>query len=165
VNADTKTTGALADHGAVLEGVVDTLNRVVLHTDKEARAELRLRRTSVEKGGCRVSKVALGHEVVRLDNAVEVVAVDANGDTHDEVLGPLGDLAVQTEEIRAFERFESEAGLHSAYDKSDRRGDPQVVVEVAVVDDSGIQSRSVGHDDVIGLLCDERRRTTSLGVN
>lgn len=36
VDVETNTTGRLTDHGAVLERLVDTLYRVVLHADEEA---------------------------------------------------------------------------------------------------------------------------------
>jgi hypothetical protein len=36
VNVEADTTSGFADHSAVLQGIVDTLDRVVLHTDQEA---------------------------------------------------------------------------------------------------------------------------------
>lgn len=48
VNVDANSTGSLGDHGTVLEGVVDALDRVVFHTNEEARGELRIRCPSVE---------------------------------------------------------------------------------------------------------------------
>ena len=49
VNVETDSTGSLGDHGAGLEGVVDSLDRVVLHGDQEARGELRVGSTGVEE--------------------------------------------------------------------------------------------------------------------
>lgn len=40
---------SLGDHGARLEGVVDPLDRVLLHRDEEARRQLRVRRAGVEE--------------------------------------------------------------------------------------------------------------------
>lgn len=41
----------LTDHGAVLEGFIYTLNRVVLHADEETRAQLGMGSTGIEKSG------------------------------------------------------------------------------------------------------------------
>ena len=66
---------------------------------------------------------ALGQKVVGLDRAREVAAVDADGDPHQHVLRPLDDAAVDAQEIRALEGLEAKV----------------VVVEVAVVDDLGVE--------------------------
>lgn len=65
--------------------------------------------TGVEQGRRGVSEVALGHEVVSLNNSIEVSSVDTDGHAHDEVLGTFGNTIVQTKEVRAFESLESEA--------------------------------------------------------
>lgn len=49
VNVETDPTGRLGDHGARLEGVIDPVDRVVLHGDQEAGRELRVRGTGVEE--------------------------------------------------------------------------------------------------------------------
>jgi hypothetical protein len=49
VDVESDPTGRLGDHGARLEGVVDPVDRVVLHGDQEAGRELRVRGTSVEE--------------------------------------------------------------------------------------------------------------------
>jgi hypothetical protein len=49
VNVETDTTSRLGDHGTCLEGVVDAVDRVVLHGDQEAGRELRVRGTGVEE--------------------------------------------------------------------------------------------------------------------
>ena len=51
------------------------------------------------------------HEVVGFDGAVDVRAVDTNGDTHEHVLGTFGDTVVDAEEVGAFESFEAEAAV------------------------------------------------------
>jgi hypothetical protein len=56
-----------------------------------------------------VSEKALGHEMVRFEDAFDVVAVDANGNTHDHVLWSFGDFAIAAEEVGAFKGFEAEA--------------------------------------------------------
>lgn len=99
VNVETNTASHLGNHGAGLEGVVDTLNRVVLHVDQEARRQLGLRRTSVEESGRGMGEVFAGHEVVGIDDTLNVVTPDADSDTHDHVLGTLNNLAVKLEKV------------------------------------------------------------------
>jgi hypothetical protein len=48
------------------------------------------------------------HEV---KHALDVRAVDADHDTHYHVLGTFGDAAINAEEVRSLEGFESEAGI------------------------------------------------------
>ncbi len=99
VDVETDTTSGLGDHGAGLEGVVDTVDRVILHGDKETRRELGVGSTSVEEGGGSVCEELLRHEIVGLDGAFDVLAVDTNSDTHEHVLGTLSNLAVNTEKV------------------------------------------------------------------
>ena len=136
VDVEADTSSSLADHGAVLEGIVDAVDRVILHADEEARRELRVRGTGVEEGRGRVGEVSLGHEVVGLEDTVEVAAVDTNGDTHDHVLGTLGGAAIDTEKVGTLEGLEAKV----------------VVVEVAVVDDGGVKDLGVVLDDLVGLV-------------
>lgn len=51
----------------------------------------------------------LAHKMVCFDGAVNVVAVDTNGDTHQHVLRTLSDASVKAEEVGSFERFETKA--------------------------------------------------------
>ena len=51
MNAETNTSSGLADHSAVLQSVIDTLDGVVLHAHQETRTELRMRSTGVEESG------------------------------------------------------------------------------------------------------------------
>ena len=99
VNVETDTASHLGDHGASLEGVVDALDAVLLHIDQEARRELGLGSTGVEEGGRSVGEGLEGHEVVGLDNALDVVTPDTDSNTHDHVLGTLGDLAIELEKV------------------------------------------------------------------
>ena len=108
---------------ALLQGVVDPLDRVRLHRDEEARRQLRARGPGVEQRRGRVREPALRQEVVGLDRAREVAAVDADRHAHQHVLRPLDDAAVDAEQVGALEGLEAEV----------------VVVEVAVVDDLGVE--------------------------
>lgn len=70
VDADPSRT--FADHGTVLQRVVDTLDGVVLHADQEARAELGVGRARIEEGGRCMCEVPFRHKIVRLNDAIEV---------------------------------------------------------------------------------------------
>ena len=111
MNIQANTTGSFADHGALLECVIDAFDRVVLHTNKEARAELRIWRSGIEKCWRRMRKVTLRHEVVGLDNPFDILAMDANSDTHDHLLRPLSYSTIDSEQIGSLEGFETEAAI------------------------------------------------------
>lgn len=91
----------------LLEGVVYPGDTVLLHSEQEARGHLRLRGSGIEKGwGC-MGEEPLGHEVIRLDNLVDVVLVDTNRHAHDHMLRPLHHLAVCLEQVGPFSRGSS----------------------------------------------------------
>ena len=153
MNVETNATSSFANHGAVLQGVVDSFNGVVLHADQEARAELRMGGTRVEEGRGRVGEVTLGHQVVCLNDAVEISSVDTNSDTHDHLLRALGYSSIDPEEIRAFECLETETEMTFNNLKCRReRGYALVVIEVTVIDDGGIEGFGVVADDLVGFL-------------
>ena len=89
---------------------------------------------------------ALGEEVVRLQYAIEVVQVDAHGNAHEHVLRPLGDLAVQLQQVGLLQRLE--AGV--------------VEFEVPVVQYGAVQYVPVGHHHLIYVLRHEGRRLARL---
>jgi hypothetical protein len=84
------TSSGLADHGTVLEGIIDTLDGIVLHADQEAGAQLRVRSASIEEGGRCMCKIALGHEIVSVENAFNIRSVYADSNTHEHVLRSFG---------------------------------------------------------------------------
>ena len=47
-----------------------------------------------------MGEVTLGHEVVRLQNAFDVGPMDADGDTHEEMLWPLCHAIVELQQVR-----------------------------------------------------------------
>lgn len=51
-----------------------------------------------------------GYEVVCLEDAIDVRAVDTDSDPHDHVLGPFSNTTVDPEKVRSFEGFKAEAG-------------------------------------------------------
>jgi hypothetical protein len=62
----------LTDHGTVFEGIVNTLDGIVLHADQKAGAQLRARSAGIEEGGRGVGEIALGHEVIGLNDTLHV---------------------------------------------------------------------------------------------
>jgi hypothetical protein len=46
-----------------------------------------------------MGKVTLGHEVVGFDNPFDILAMDANSDTHDHLLRSLGYSTIDSEQI------------------------------------------------------------------
>ena len=103
VDREADAAGALGDDGALLEGVVDALDAVVLHAEQEAAGELRARGAGVEQRGARVREHALRHEVVGLDRRRDVVLVDAHRDAHEHVLGALDNLAANAQQVGALQ--------------------------------------------------------------
>jgi hypothetical protein len=55
-----------------------------------------------------VGKVPLAHQVVGLDDLVDVLSPDPDSDTHDHVLRTFSNLAIDSEEVRSLERLETE---------------------------------------------------------
>jgi hypothetical protein len=149
VDVEPDAAGRLADHGARLERVVDALDAVGAHVDEEARRQLRLRRAGVEERRRRVREELARHEVVRLERALHVVLVDADGHAHEHVLRPLGDLAVQAQQVRALERLEAEV----------------LVVEVAVVHNRRVELVGVPHHHLVRALRDHGRLLPVLRVD
>ena len=99
----------LTDHGTAFEGVINTLNGIVLHTDQKTRAQLRARSASIEKGGRGVGEIALGHEVICLNNALNVRSVNSYGNTHKHVLRSFGRDTIDLQQVRPFKGLETKA--------------------------------------------------------
>ena len=131
---------ALGDHSALLEGVIDAIDAVLLHGHKEAAAELRPRRARVEEGGRGMGKPALAHELVRVERVFDVVLVDADGHAHEHVLRALHNDIVEAQQVRALQGLEAEV----------------VVVEVSVIDDLRVKAVSVLHNDFVDIISDQR---------
>lgn len=55
-----------------------------------------------------MGKVPLAHQVIGLDDLVDVLSPDSNSDTHDHVLRTFSNLAIDSEEVRSLERLEAE---------------------------------------------------------
>ena len=96
-----------------------------------------------------MGEVFVGHQVVRLDRALDIFTVDPNSYPHDHVLRSLGDLAIKTEQVGALQSLEAEV----------------LVVEVSVVDDGGVQLICMFHDDIVGVVCNHPSRLSRLGID
>ena len=101
VNAEADATSALGDEGALLQSLVDTLDRVGIHSKQEARRHLGVGGAGIEESWSGVREPALAEVVVGLDGSVDVVLVDADGDTHEHMLRALDNNVVDLEEVRA----------------------------------------------------------------
>lgn len=97
VQADTAS--RLTDHCAVLQRIINALDRIVLHANQEARTELRVGCTGIEKRRRGMSKVSFGHEIVGLDDAVNIGPVNADRNTHKHVLWAFSDATINSEEV------------------------------------------------------------------
>ena len=148
-NTHANATGIFGNDGTVLERIVNAINGILLHAHEKARAHLRIGSAGIEERRRGVREVAHGKEVVRLNDTLNVVSVNADADAHEHVLRTFGNVSIQLEEITLFERFESKI----------------VEFKVTIVNDGSIQLVLVSHDDVVGLLRDERSRFSRLGVN
>ena len=100
-----------------------TFNRVFLHRNKETAGHLWSRSSGVEQSGRGVSKILHAHEVVGLEGSVDVIAVNADGDTHEHMLWSLDSLAIDLHQIRSLQSLEAEV----------------VVLVVSIMDDRAVQ--------------------------
>lgn len=107
-------TSCFANHSTTFQSVVDSIYGVVLHADQEARAKLWVGSTSIEQSRRSVREVSLRHEVVCLDDAVDISSVYADSHTHDHMLWALCDASIDAKEVRAFKGFETKAIGRSA---------------------------------------------------
>jgi hypothetical protein len=152
---ETDTTSRLGNLSALLECIVDTFNRVVLHGDEEARGHLGLGSTSVEESGSCVSEVAERQEVVGFLDGFHVVTVDTDGNAEEHVLRTLDDskfsvlTAFDTEEVRAFEGLVAEV----------------FILEITTVVDHFLEFLSVLLDDFPDVFSDKRSGLVSFGAN
>mmetsp|Transcript_73652 Transcript_73652/g.208598 ORF Transcript_73652/g.208598 Transcript_73652/m.208598 type:complete len:573 (-) Transcript_73652:343-2061(-) len=132
--------GGLGYERALLQGVVDAVNAVVLHGQQEAGGHLGLGRARVEQRGRRVREEAARHEVVGLDGRGHVAGVDAAGDPHQHVRRALGDLAVHPQEVRLLQSLEAKV----------------VVVVVPLIVHRLVKLRCVALDEARDLVRDQR---------
>ena len=109
MNAKPDSASCLADHRTVLECVIDPFDRIILHTHQEAAAQLRVWCTCIKQRRRRMREITLRHEIIGVDDPINVSPVDAYCNTHDHMLRTLGNAAINTKEIRSFECLETKA--------------------------------------------------------
>mmetsp|Transcript_15377 Transcript_15377/g.34459 ORF Transcript_15377/g.34459 Transcript_15377/m.34459 type:complete len:235 (+) Transcript_15377:1377-2081(+) len=98
-DVQTDTTGVFGDDRTAFQSIVDTRYGIFLHGEKETGTHLRLGRAGVEKRGGGMGEVFERHQIVRLKNFVQIVAVNADRHPHDHVLRSFGHLAMDFEQV------------------------------------------------------------------
>ena len=141
--------GILRNDRAILERVVNTIDRVLFHGQEEARGHLSKVGTRIEQGRGGVGVVALRQVVVCLNDRVHVVSMDTKRHTHQHALRPLRNLAVHFQKVGLFQRLESEV----------------VVLKVAGMDDGSVQLVFVFHYRLVEFLGDKGSWLSRLWVN
>ena len=106
MNIQPYSTSSLADHSTIFKSLVDTFNGIVLHANKEAWAQLGMRSSSIEEGRRGMGEVTFRHEVIRLENSIDVGTMNTNSNTHDHMLGYT---TVNAKQIWSLKGFESKA--------------------------------------------------------
>mmetsp|Transcript_15211 Transcript_15211/g.45879 ORF Transcript_15211/g.45879 Transcript_15211/m.45879 type:complete len:232 (-) Transcript_15211:49-744(-) len=94
-------------------------------------------------------KPTLRQKVVRLDRALQVALVDADGHPHQHVLRSLHHLPVDTQQVRPLQGLEAKV----------------VVVEITVVNNLAVQPGCILAYDFVNVLRDQRRRLLILRVH
>lgn len=112
MDVQSNATSGLTDHRAALQCIIDPLDAIIFHAYQEAARHLRVRRPGVEQRRRGVGEVAFRHEVIRFEDAVDIGAVDTDGDTHDHVLRAFGDTTADAKEVGTLECFEAEAVMY-----------------------------------------------------
>eukprot|EP00754_Rhynchopus_humris_P024464 Rhum_TRINITY_DN14894_c1_g1::Rhum_TRINITY_DN14894_c1_g1_i1::g.125998::m.125998 len=142
--------GRLRDVRAGRQRVEDALDRVGLHRHQEARRHLRRGRARVEQRGAGVREVALAEVLVRLDDGVDVVVVDAEADPHQHLLRTLHHaqhaVVLHLQQVALLECLETEVVVHQIFG----------------VVDGLLQAWCVPSSHLVHLLRDERGRLTRL---
>lgn len=99
VDAETNAACRFTNHGTVLQRIIDTLDGIFLHANKEARTKLGTWCSSIEQGGRRMGEITLRHEIVCLSDTLDVISVDADGDAHDHMLWSLSYTTIDAKEV------------------------------------------------------------------
>lgn len=140
MHMNTNTTSILGDNRTLFERIEDTLDAVISHGEQETATKLWSLGSGVEKSRCGVNKPLLRHEIISLDSAINISAMNTNSDSHQHMLRSLDSSSINLEQIGLLERLEPEI----------------VVVEVAIVDNRRVDSVRVGLNHVAEFLGHER---------
>ena len=148
VNAHANSACRLRNQSTAFEGIENPCDTVFGHTQQEARRHLRFGRTCVEERWCGVDKPFFAHQVVSFNRCLNIFFVNAQGDTHKEMLRSFGYLSVGANEVRTLQGFESEV----------------IKIIIAVVDDTAVEFIGVFTNDFINFFGDERCVGLGYGV-
>jgi hypothetical protein len=135
MDVQTDTASRLRDHGTRLESIVNAFDGVLLHGDKEARRQLWVWSSCVEKGGGGMGEIAFRHQIIaggevrpglqssfrkyiRFNDAVEIATMNADGDAHEHLLRTLCNTTVDPQKIGSFQGLEAEAGFPKQVSRS-----------------------------------------------
>ena len=88
-----------------LQGIVDAIDAIILHGEKEAGGELWFWSARVKKSWGGVCKPLFGEQIVGLNSCIQILAVNAYCHSHEHVLWTLYYLAIQTDEVAFFQSF------------------------------------------------------------
>jgi hypothetical protein len=122
-----------------MKSFVDSVDRVILHRQQEARAHLRITRSRIEEGRRRVSEPFLADQVVGLDHGVDVVQVYSERDSHDHLLRPFDRGSMDLEQVGFLEGFEAKV----------------IVVQVPRVVNGSVKALLVLLDNFVNIVGDE----------
>lgn len=68
-----------------------------------------MRGASVEQGRGGMREVSLGHEIVSLNDTINIGAMNSNRNTHNHMLWTFSNASINAEEVRPFQCFETKA--------------------------------------------------------
>lgn len=118
-----------------------TFDTVVAHGQQEAGGQLRTGSSRRKQRGRGMREIPLGHEIVRFNDRVDVLAVNSHSDTHQHVLGALHHLLLDLQQIRPLQGLEAEV----------------VVAKVTVVDNGRVETLRIVLDDFVVVVGDHGR--------
>lgn len=125
--------------------IVNAFNAVGSHCKKKTGGQLRIGGSGVEESGRGVSKVLFGQQVVRFDGSLpllsratylNVVAVDANGHSHQHLLRTLCDPAIQTQQVTSLQSLEAKV----------------VVIKISFINNSRVEGLGMTTDACHGFI-------------
>ena len=90
-------------------------------------------------------KPLLAHQIVSLEGGVEVVEMDADRTSHQQVLGPLDDLIIHTQEVGLLKRLKAK----------------EVVIEVSRVVNHFVDFLVILLDDIVDVIGEEGSRSVT----
>ena len=148
VNAQTNPPGRLRNLGRLFQGIINTINGVVLHGEQETARHLGFGRTGVEqRRGC-VGKPLFRQQIVGLNGRVNIFLVNSNGYPHQHVLWAFGNASVNLQQVRFFEGFVAKI----------------IITVIAIIDDRRVQQSRILANDFVHFPRNQRCILAGFGV-